>query len=254
MIYYFSGTGNSRATAYALADLLNEKLSFIPHTDPLEEKAAEGKIGFVFPVYSWGVPPLVIDFINHLGYKFWEEVNNKNIPIWVVMTCGDEVALAPEMIISSIARYKVKPQSIWSVIMPNDYVLLPGFDVDSKELEYRKLSAAPSRINEIAEGIKKGTTTIDVTRGSMPWIKSRIIYPLFKRWGISPRKWHSTNECIGCGICAKRCPLNNIEIDGSERPKWGKDCCSCLACYHSCPKHAVEYGKATANKGQYYHP
>lgn len=254
MIYYFSGTGNSRAVAEALGDSLQEKVTFIPLTDPLQERVEGATVGFVFPVYSWGVPPLVLGFIDRLGEVVWQEVKQRRIPLWVVMTCGDEVALAPEMIVRALQRHGVEPQSIWSVIMPNDYVILPGFDVDPKALEDEKLEAAPQRVAEISAGIRQGKCGVDVIRGSMPWLKSRLVYPLFKRWGISPRKWHATDACVGCGICVGRCPLKNIALDSNDSPQWGSDCCSCLACYHSCPKHAVQYGKATIRKGQYYHP
>lgn len=254
MIYYFSGTGNSRSVAQALGDSLQEKVTFIPLADPLQEKLDGPTVGFVFPVYSWGVPPLVIDFIDRLGENFWQEVRQKHVPVWVVMTCGDEVALAPEMITKALRRHGVAPQSVWSVIMPNDYVLLPGFDVDPKDLENEKLASAPRRIMEISEGIKKGKSGVDVTIGSLPWLKSRLVYPLFKRWGVFPGKWHATDACISCGICVNRCPLHNIALDDNRHPQWGVDCCSCLACYHSCPEHAVQYGKATLRKGQYYHP
>lgn len=254
MIYYFSGTGNSRAAAILLAKHLQDKICFIPHVDSCQEIQQGERVGFVFPVYSWGVPPLIIEFIDRLGEEFWKMVNKRNVPVWVVMTCGDEVALAPEMISKAFLVHGVEVESIWSVIMPNDYVLLPGFDVDSKELENEKLAAAPGRLEEIANGIIEGRRTIDVTRGSLPWIKSRIVYPLFKKWGISPRQWHATDACINCGICAKRCPNINITLDNGRHPQWGLDCCSCLACYHSCPEHAIEYGKATRKKGQYYHP
>lgn len=237
-----------------LGEHLEDTVSFIPHVDPLQGKPEGDSIGFVFPVYSWGVPPLIIDFIDRLDEAFWEEVKERKIPVWVVMTCGDEVALAPEIIIKALRKHGVEPESIWSVIMPNDYVLLPGFDVDSKEVENEKLSAAPLRLEEIAKGIKEGRKTVDVTRGSIPWLKSRLVYPLFKRWGIAPRQWHATDACINCGICVKQCPFNNIVLNESGQPQWGLDCCSCLACYHSCPRHAVQYGKATLTKGQYYHP
>lgn len=254
MIFYFTGTGNSRAAAEALGGWLQENVAFIPLVDPEQEKAEGVTVGLVFPVYSWGVPPLVIDFVDRLGERFWTDVRQRRIPVWVVMTCGDEVALAPEMIVKALGRHGVEPQSVWSVTMPNDYVILPGFDVDSKTLENEKLAAAPRRIEEIAEGIKAGKSGVDVVRGSLPWLKSRLVYPLFKRWGIFPSKWHATEACIGCGICVERCPLKNIALDSSRHPVWGSDCCSCLACYHSCPRHAVQYGKATRKKGQYYHP
>ena len=37
-------------------------------------------------------------------------------------------------------------------------------------------------------------------------------------------------------------------------PHWGNRCAMCLRCYHSCPRNAVAYGKATAGKGRYMAP
>ncbi len=249
MIYYFTGTGNSGFVAHELEHLLLEKAYFMNGKAPMYPEG--DSIGFVFPTYAWGVPPNVISFINCLPYVFWNQVKLEQLPVWFVMTCGDEVAKAPEMMERVLAKKGVRAESIWSVIMPNNYVLLPGFDVDPKELEKRKLDDCVSRIHEVAEGIKTHRNCVDVARGSMPWLKTKLVYPLFKRWGISTPKWHSTDACVGCGICVKSCPQDNIKLNGEGRPVWGEDCCSCLACYHSCPYHAVEYGKETRKKGQY---
>lgn len=252
MIYYFTGTGNSGYVAHQLGNQLLEKPYFMNNTAPIDPEGES--IGFVFPVYSWGVPPNVEDFILRLTLSFRQRVNVEQIPVWVVMTCGDEVAMAPEMIKKIFRKIGIKTESIWSVIMPNNYVILPGFDVDSKEIEQRKLSEAPTRIREIVNGIKSHRSVTDVVRGSIPRIKTGLIYPLFKRWGIFPKKWSSTDACVGCGICVKSCPQKNITLNTEKRPIWGMDCCSCLACYHSCPRHAVEYGKETRKKGQYFLP
>lgn len=251
MIYYFSGTGNSRFVADALSKSLYDTVKFIPDVDPVDEILTGESIGFVFPVYSWGVTPLVLDFISKLPEKFWNEVKATQTPVWCVMTCGDEVALAPEMFERALERKGIRAESIWSIIMPNDYVLLPGFDVDPKELEKKKLADAPARLREISDGILQHRRVVDVVRGSIPGIKSKLVYPLFKKWGIFPKKWHATDACVGCGICAGNCPLKNIVMKDGV-PEWGNKCCSCLACYHSCPRHAVEYGKVTGKKGQYY--
>lgn len=252
MIYYFSGTGNSRHVSTYLAEHLNLILKFIPDTDPTSETCVEESTGFIFPVYSWGVPPLVIDFISKLPERFWIDLRHDLTHLWCVMTCGDEVALAPEMLRKEFRKHGVELNSIWSVIMPNNYVLLPGFDVDPESLEKEKLKASASRMHEIARGISQRMATIDVTRGSMPYLKTKIVYPLFKKWGISPGKWIATDECISCGRCEKVCPLHNIAMNG-KRPEWGDDCCSCLACYHVCPRHAVSYGASTLKKRQYRH-
>lgn len=251
MIYYFSGTGNSRLAAGFLSEYLHEPARFIPDTDPCEETVCGESVGFVFPVYSWGVPPLVTGFMSRLPLQFWNEVRRLQMPVWCVMTCGDEVAKAPEMFVKELSRHGVEAESIWSVIMPNNYVLLPGFDVDTPDVEQKKLQDAPARLKEIGDGILQHRKVVDVVRGTIPSLKSRLIYPLFKKWGIFPDKWHSSDACVGCGICARSCPLKNVAMSGNI-PQWGDNCCSCLACYHSCPRHAVEYGKITRKKGQYF--
>ena len=68
MIYYFSGTGNSKWVAGRLASILGEHLVEIGEAIRLGkfryELATEESIGWVFPVYSWGPPPVVLDFIS----------------------------------------------------------------------------------------------------------------------------------------------------------------------------------------------
>lgn len=253
MIYYFSGTGNSTFVATTIANFLSMDKAFIPSTDVADLEMPEDKLIFVFPVYSWGIPPLISKFIYEIRPEYWQRLKDLGLTVECVMTCGDEVALAPEMITKVLKKAGVNLNSIWSVIMPNNYVLLPGFDVDSKDVEQAKLRACQKRIIEIAQGISRGDKRVDVVRGKMPWIKTKIVYPLFKKWGIFPKKWHYQSTCIGCGKCEKICPMLNVQMI-DRHPKWGSVCCSCLGCYHVCPVHAVEYGNETKKKGQYLFP
>lgn len=253
MLFYFSGTGNSRFVATTLSNFLGLGLHFIPETDPHTVEYPDQRVLFVFPVYSWGVPPLVESFIKNLPEGFWMIVKEKNLLVDCVMVCGDEVALAPEMFRKILTKVSIDLNSVWSVIMPNNYVLLPGFDVDPKDVENSKLDSCKRRILEIAEGLNRGDRRINVSRGKMPGIKTKLVYPLFKKWGIFSKKWHYTSSCIGCGKCAQICPMKNIEMKEGH-PYWNDCCCSCLACYHICPVHAVAYGKETRKKGQYFFP
>ena len=253
MVIYFSGTGNSTYVALSLANFLGLEIKFLPEIETKKFDLPDSRILFVFPVYSWGVPPLVIKFIEDLGKGFWDKVKEEELLVDIVMTCGDEVALAPEMIQKKLKRVGIYPNSIWSVVMPNNYVLLPGFDIDPKKIEEEKLERCKGRILEIAQALSRQEKRIDVVRGSMPWLKTKFVYPLFKKWGIFPKKWHYNNSCISCGKCAMICPLFNITMK-NQHPVWGTRCCSCLGCYHICPVHSVEYGKETIKKGQYLFP
>lgn len=73
MIFYFSGTGNSKWIANQLSKEQKEELVFIP--DALKNRTFEfclredEKIGFVFPVYSWAPPAIVLNFIRQLSLK-----------------------------------------------------------------------------------------------------------------------------------------------------------------------------------------
>lgn len=251
MILYFSGTGNTRYVAESLANLLNEKAVFISDLSPESFEISGNNVIFCFPVYSWGVPPTVMDFIEHMSERVIGDIISSGMDVSMVCTCGDEVAETPEMFIKSATARGLEVKGIWSVIMPNDYVLLPGFSVDSEEIEEKKLKEAPSRIRNIVRHINRREWEIDVARGRNRRLKSRLIYPLFKKFGMNPHKWNVSQECVSCGRCVDACPVGNIRLV-SGSPVWGKKCVSCTACYHHCPTHAINYGRVTEGKGQYY--
>lgn len=51
----------------------------------------------------------------------------------------------------------MEPPRILSVIMPNTYVLMKGFDVDTPEVADAKLKAMPDRVAHIAAKSAKAT-------------------------------------------------------------------------------------------------
>lgn len=251
MIAYFSGTGNSRYVAVALSRLLGESVCEISRTNPVMMDFSGKSFGIIMPVYAWGIPPLVKSWIEHLNETMVESISSQGIYVWGVLTCGDETGLAPEMLKEALNTRGLKFDALWSMITPNVYVLLPGFDVDSKEVELRKFEGMKEQILTIAESVRNRRKIIDLFYGSFPRLKTRLVYPLFRRWGIKASKWRWTAECIGCGQCEQACPMDNIVMRGGH-PKWGTNCVSCLGCYHVCPTHAVQYGGITQGKGQYY--
>lgn len=252
MILYFSGTGNTRYVALSLGALLGEQAADIRNLNAPEIKFEGERLIICFPVYSWGIPPVVRQFIGALPDNFMAAASGHGI--WGVCTCGDETGLVPGMLRSILRRRGAEMRAFWSVTMPNNYVLLPGFNTDPAEVESAKLKAAPARLRHIAGEISRGSWTSDYIEGPWPRLKSRIIYPLFVRFGITPSCWKAGSACIGCGRCVRSCPVSNIRLATGRHPEWGNRCVSCLACYHTCPTHAVSYGRATRGKGQYLCP
>lgn len=251
MIFYFSGTGNSKWVAERIAEITHDEVINIAEAITKNEfryTLKEGeRIGWVLPVYSWGPAPVVCEFVR----RWHVDGYTQNDYCYAVFVCGDEVGMAVPMFAKELGFVQLK--AAFSVQMPNNYILLPGFDVDDKETECRKLRDAEERIADIGARVAQCSQCVDVVEGGMKWIKSKMIYPLFKKWGCMD-KYFSVDEslCSRCGCCAKNCGTGNITIDDNGLPKWNGDCKMCLSCIHRCPKRAIEYGKQTEKKGRYF--
>lgn len=252
MIFYFSGTGNSKWIANQLSIEQHDYLISIP--EMIKKGVAnfclreDEAVGFVFPIYSWAPPKILLRFIQGIKLRGY-----KPKYMYFVCSCGDDTGLAQKVLLKAFAAKGWECHAGFSVVMPNNYVLLPGFDVDNKELETRKLEDAVTALKSINESVRREERVFSVKEGSFPFFKTRIINPLFNRFSMSPTNFYATDACIGCKRCEKSCPVGNV-IVREGKPVWGMNCTSCLACYHICPQRAVQYGKRTKNKGQYFNP
>ena len=168
----------------------------------------------------------------------------------MVCTCGDDIGKTHKIIAQSLQKLGLKLSAAFSLIMPDSYIGLPGFDINSGDVEKAKIEESAKKIPHIAEAILKEATTEEVKPGPFPWSKSFILRPLFYRFFAGVRLFRTTDKCIGCGRCKNICPMNNITLV-NKRPQWGENCANCLACYHICPKRCIEYGKYSKGKGQY---
>ena len=118
MIFYFSGTGNTKWAASKLAAATREDLiSIAPYmrADDSSHNLAEPfilkeneRLGFVFPVHGWRVPKLVREFISKMKIlressdatvenKAKADDSLKNRPFaYCVCTAGDSIGLTIE--------------------------------------------------------------------------------------------------------------------------------------------------------------
>ena len=238
MIYYFSGTGNSLYVARHLADELDERLC--PMTLPALTN--DEVIGLVFPVYGWGIPNVVEEFVRRYKASF------EGAYLYAVMTCGDDMGYTDRVLEKALGR---KLDAAFSVLMPDVYVCLPGFDVDSKEECREKFEKEKEAVQLITECVKERQVVRHLKRGPFPWAKTYILRPLFNRYLVTDKYFRvDASSCVSCGRCQKMCPVGNILIV-DEVPQWQSHCAGCLACYHACPHHAINFGKMTQKKGQY---
>jgi NAD-dependent dihydropyrimidine dehydrogenase PreA subunit/flavodoxin len=259
MIFYFSGTGNSLQVARSIAESQGEKLVSIAALMNKKQQCYEFTltqkeiVGFIYPIYAWNPPKMVLEFIRRL--KFANYAENY---VFSAVTCGDNIGNSMKTLAAVLKKKGLPLDSGFSIQMPNNYLV--GMNVDSKEVGTGKLQASDltlKEINGIISRHEKGVFKLE--KGFLPVILTWAINPLFNSFAIRTGKFFATEQCTGCGICEKVCNCRNIKLTNAEtqkdrRPVWGKECSQCLACIHYCPVRAAQYGKGTKNKGRYTNP
>ena len=258
MIYYFSGTGNTRWVATRIADLLNCKAADICTMDveALDNKAlnasltADEPIGFAFPIHGWQPPRIMRRFLRSLPHSIFADRY-----VFAVCSCGDDTGKALDVFGNELKARGIHLDFSASVQMPNTYVCLPFMDTDPKALETSKLENAEVRVRDIAERIRLKEKGEDLVKGTAPWLLTHVIGEYFNRHMVNDSKFRVDSDvCIHCGMCAKVCPVGNIQYDSSSLPQWKHNdtCTGCMACYHHCSKHAINFGNITRKRGQYF--
>lgn len=90
MIFWFSGTGNSKYAAQRMAEALNEPLlcmnDRIKAHDTATVETGE-RLVIVTPTYAWRIPRLVRDWLLQTELRGARQA-------WFVMTCGSEIGSA----------------------------------------------------------------------------------------------------------------------------------------------------------------
>lgn len=249
MIFYFSGTGNTRYVAERVGEEIHEEAVDIRQWLPeliSVPTALPKRWGIAFPVYGWGVPPVVADFIDHLPPSADEDHY-----VFAILTCGDEVGKTHEQLRDLLSKKGYTLSLVWSVQMPNTYVGFPFFDVDSEQTEKVKIAIADQQSQRIARAILFREQRIEVEQGSVPTLRSGLLRRAFYRWLVSPRLFRTENRCTGCHRCVKVCPMKNVTVStASDGPRWGDLCAFCMACYHVCPVQNIYSLPSGKKKGQ----
>ena len=256
MIFYFSGCGNSQHVAETIAAGLNDSLVFIPEAareGRYEYELAESEsLGFVFPVYSWAPPKLVLDFVEKLNIKVGPSTGSGTLDyVYFACTMGDECGHTERIFRKALEKKGWSLAACFSLQMPETYIGMPGFKLDTDENAQRKIAAADAALSEFIPRLQNKESFSKMTVGGAAWLKSYVVNPGFNRFATDDKKYRSTEACIHCCKCVETCPLHNITLE-EGRPVWHGHCTICMACYHRCPVNAIQYGKATVGKGQYW--
>jgi len=219
-VFYFTATGNSLAVAKAIGGTLRS----IPQEISEAQHVKDDATGVVFPVYNWGLPKMVRQFLQTTEF---------DAPYtFAVGTYGFAYGKCMENVQSAGSR----PFDYTAGIRMAD-TFIPGFDQRKEALGFKKRKVAEN-MARIAAEVNAGTRRLDRANPLM-----RLAHPLIAAHEAknvdsdTARRFRIDEACDLCGICAKVCPAGNLTV--TDRVDSANHCEGCLACVHLCPRNAV---------------
>lgn len=246
MIFYFSATGNCKYTADKIAKKTNDRIISISDYigKSAEFSVSENEnIGFVSPTYNWNLPSVVSDFLNNIVIE-----NYSGNYVYFISTYGTITGVSSNLAKEILNNKGININAVYSVKMPDTWT--PVFNLSDSKNVQKILDNSDNEIEKIIEKISLKTNG-DFCKDKVPSIVEKTAAHTIFLNNNKTDKFTVSDACIGCSLCAKKCPVNAIEIVNGK-PKWVKsECLTCLSCLHHCPKFAIQYGKNTAKHGQY---
>ncbi len=260
IIYYFSGTGNSLYTATKIAKEIGGAEIVSVRCDSREVSAENADlIGFVCPVYEWDIPGTFKTFISQLTI-------NPNAYIFAVCTyiaihgkCFETI----EQLLQAKDAHLNYSRAIRCVA--SQCIAYPPFPPEKFMIPYMERKIVKTG-KEICNRRQKNYPHMSfLTKKMYP----KVMMPYIKVEKEYDKGFYTDDRCIGCGICAKVCPTQNIVLC-TNKPTWNHQCHGCNACVAYCPTKAIQFNTPPAylelgtfiskklrlpeNRKRYHHP
>jgi ferredoxin len=250
-IFYFSATGNSLALARSIADEIGDtELVSIPKALENPVDASGSKLGLIFPVYAWGLPRVVVDFVKRFRPREGQYV-------FAIATCGETPGGTLNQL-RKILRKNGVDLAAGFVVTANSYH--PAAESNPAIKLVRNLDKNPipqpaeKRLPEIVATIKNGQAHPPEASSFVANFVGGMFYPVaigsFKKTG---QDYTVNDNCNACRTCERICPQKNISM-ADNKPTWQDNCEMCFACFQWCPQKAIQYKGITPIDGKRHNP
>lgn len=232
---YFSGTGNTKfCVDKFIKEYDHSENSFsIEYNETLKKIQNHNEIVIGYPVQYSNIPKILRDYI----VDNWDIWKGKNIFIIATMGLfsGDGAGILARLL-----------ENYGAVIVGGLHLKMPDSIGDERALKrnFKKNKAlvmkAEEKIYKTVQDIKNGKPPQEGlgTFCHLSGLFGQRLYFLGKTKKYTDKLKINPQKCIGCGLCEKLCPMNNIALANGIALSNDK-CTMCYRCISKCPRQAI---------------
>ncbi|MBI9098822.1 MAG: EFR1 family ferrodoxin [Spirochaetaceae bacterium] len=238
LIYYFSGTGNTKEISRLLVEELESEgctVKLYTMEDQLKSQKeinleVYDLIGLAYPIYGFGTPGIVSRIVE--GFP---EGGGKNL--FIYKTGADFISINHNASTELIEVLEKRGYNVFYdriIAMASNWLV--AYDdrlvkqlynsaigkVKHMSREILNLKRRRYKTGHFLKKLSMGISHLEKTYGSSYFVKSL----------------RTNQKCNHCEICVKRCPNQNI-LFVNENPVFGDNCLWCMRCVYTCPQKAI---------------
>ncbi|MCL2696880.1 MAG: EFR1 family ferrodoxin [Oscillospiraceae bacterium] len=231
IIFYFSGTGNSKYISELFAREMNCACHSIEEELDFKTliKSAQ-TIAFCYPVYFSRVPRVMRGFAQ----RYMELLKDRKLIIF----CTQQILSGDGARAFAALLPKNHAQVVYAehFFMPSNTAPIT---TSVKKIKSYAEKAVP-KMQKVCDNIKRGKVKkrgFNAGSRALGLIQAPLLAPAERK---ANRDIKITDDCTLCNVCVSACPMRNLKIENNAVIHNG-NCTVCYRCINKCPQKAINF-------------